>query len=150
MVKWHRVVALGVGGLFLANMALAAQQEASPVASTWGRVNTLAGLPSEVSAYLIDHTGLADQGGDYNDSCVLDPYRPSTRFVLGAVSAGEVIAAIEHGGRGRGVNTWSFRLENNHWKPAGRGNVAPNVTLMTARTLVEQHQKSTQRLQSSL
>ena len=146
MATWHRLVAWGAGGLLLANTAFAAPPAASDSAPAWGRVNTLAGLPAEVSAYLIERTGLADQGGDYNDSCVIDYYRPSMRFVLGAVSENDVIVAVEHGGRGHGINTWSFRRENNHWKPREQGRITSGVTLMTAKILVEQHQKSTHHL----
>lgn len=142
MAKWHTVLTFCVGGLALAGPASAAPQNA-PV---WAMATSLAGLPAEVSSYLIENTGLADQGGAYNDSCVVNPYIPSTRFVIAAVSDGVTIVAIEHGGRGHGINTWAFRQENNQWKPMERGHVAYNVTLMTAKILVEQHQKSTHRL----
>lgn len=146
MATWNKLVAWGVAGLLLANTAFAAPAEAPESAPAWSRISTLAGLPPEVSAYLIERTGLADQGGDYNDSCVLDPARPSMRFVLGALSENDVIVAVEHGGRGHGINTWSFRRENNHWKPREQGRITSGVTLMTAKILVEQHRKSTLQL----
>lgn len=142
MAKWHTVLILCVAGLALAGPASAAPDSA-PV---WSMATSLAGLPPEVSAYLTENTGLADHGGAYNDSCVVNPYIPSTRFVIAALGDGVTIVAIEHGGRGRSINTWAFRQENNQWKPMERGHVAYNVTLMTAKILVEQHQKSTQRL----
>lgn len=142
MAKWHTVLTLCAAGLALAGPASAAPDSA-PV---WSLATSLAGLPPGVSAYLTENTGLADQGGAYNDSCVVNPDIPSTRFVIAALSEGVTIVAIEHGGRGHGINTWAFRQENNQWKPMERGHVAYNVTLMTAKILVEQHQKSTQRL----
>ena len=142
MAKWHTVLTLCVAGLALAGPASAASDSA-PV---WAMATSLAGLPPEVSTYLTENTGLADQGGAYNDSCVVNPYIPSTRFVIAAISEGVTIVAIEHGGRGHGINTWAFRQENNQWKPMERGHVAYNVILMTAKILVEQHQKSTHRL----
>lgn len=142
MATWHRLLASTLGTLVLAGPASAAPDSA-PV---WAMATSLAGLPPEVSAYLTENTGLADQGGVYNDSCVVNPYIPSTRFVIAALSEGVTIVAFEHGGRGHGINTWAFRQENNQWKPMERGHVAYNVTLMTAKILVEQHQKSTQRL----
>lgn len=145
MAKWHRLLALCMGSVALAGMAVAAQQNA-PV---WSLATSLAGLPPEVSTYLSDSTGLADQGGSYNDSCMVDYDLPSTRFVMGAISADETIVAIEYGGRGHGIRTWAFRRENSHWKPMEQGSVAYNVTLMTARILVEQHQKSSHRLPPS-
>ena len=147
MAKWQRVLVLafGASGLAWASATFAAPQEAT-AAPAWSRINTLAGLPAEVSAYLVEQTGLADQGGDYNDSCVLDPGRPSMRFVLGAVSGNEAIVAVEHGGRAHGINTWSFRRENNHWQPKEQGRITSGVTLMTAKILVEQHLKSTPHL----
>ena len=143
MAKWQRVLVLafGASGLVWASATCAAPQEAT-TAPAWSRINTLAGLPAEVSAYLVEHTGLADQGGDYNSSCVVDVSKPSTRFVLGAVNSDEAIVAVEHGGRGPGINTWLFRRENSQWKFQERGSVAWNVTLMTAKILVDQHQKS--------
>lgn len=142
MAMWHRLLASSVAAVALSGAASAAPDSA-PV---WSMATSLAGLPPEVSAYLTENTGLADQGGAYNDSCVVNPSIPSTRFVIAAISEGVTIVAIEHGGRGHGINTWAFRQENNQWKPMERGHVAYNVTLMTAKILVEQHQKSTQRL----
>ena len=142
MAMWHRLLASSVGALALVGTAIAAPQNA-PV---WAMATSLAGLPAEVSSYLTENTGLADQGGAYNDSCVVNPYMPSTRFVIAAISEGVAIVAIEHGGRGHGINTWAFRQENNQWKPMERGHVAYGVTLMTAKILVEQHQKSRHRL----
>lgn len=138
MATWHRVVVLGLGGLMLANTAWAAQHDAAG----WSAVSSLAGLPAEVGKYLHDSNAPADRGQLYNESCIVQAGVPSTRFVLAAASENEVIVAIEHGGRGHGVNTWLFRRENNHWKPMEQGRVSSGVALMTARTLVEQHQKS--------
>ena len=142
MAMWHRLLASSVAAVALSGAASAAPDSA-PV---WSMATSLAGLPPEVSAYLTENTGLADQGGAYNDSCVVNPSIPSTRFVIAAISDGVTIVAIEHGGRGHGINTWAFRQENNQWKPMERGHVAYGMTLMTAKILVEQHQKSTQRL----
>ena len=64
------------------------------------------------------------------------------RFVLGAVSTNDAIVAVEYGGRGHGIITWSFRRENNHWQPKEQGHITSRVTLMTAKILVEQHRKS--------
>jgi len=138
MATWHRVVALGVGGLMLANTAWAAQHDAAG----WSAVSSLAGLPAEVGKYLHDSNAPADRGQLYNESCIVQAGVPSTRFVLAAASENEVIVAIEHGGRGHGVNTYAFRQENRHWQPVGQGSVAFNVDLLTAGVLVAQHQKS--------
>ncbi|OYO28958.1 hypothetical protein [Janthinobacterium sp. PC23-8] len=137
MVKWHRVAALGLGSLILTNMALAAQQEATG----WSSVSSLAGLPAEVGKYLHDSNAPADRGQLYNESCIVQAGVPSTRFVLAAVSDNEAIVAIEHGGRGHGINTYAFRQQNQHWQPVEQGRVALDARLLTADTLVDQHRK---------
>lgn len=139
MAKWHRLLAVGAAGLALAGAASGASGEA-PV---WGLANSFAGLPLEVRTYLTDSTAVADQGDLFNGSCFVEPGVPTTRFMLAAVSAGETIVAIQHGGRAPGITTQAFRQENGHWKAMERGSVGPGVILMTARILVGQHRDST-------
>ena len=142
MAKWHRIVALGVGGLLLANTAFAAQQQAAG----WSSVASLASLPAEVSKYLRDSNAPADRGGAYNESWIVQAGVPSTRFVMAAINGNEAIVAIEHGGRGHGINTYAFRQQNQHWQPVEQGRVALDARLLTADTLVSEHQKSARHL----
>lgn len=127
MAKWQRLWVGCVAGLACAGPAGAAP-EAPPA---WSLASSLAGLPLEISKYLVDRTALSDQGGLFNDGCVIRSDVPSRRFVIGAVSNGETIVAIEHGGRARGIDT-----------------VAYGVTLLTTQILVQQHRQSAAPVQS--
>lgn len=138
MAKWHRIVALGMGSLLLANTAFAAQHGATG----WSAVSSLAGLPAEVSKYLRDSNAPADGGGVYNEGCIVQAGVPSTRFVMAAISENEAIVAIEHGGRGHGINTYAFRQQNQHWQLVEQGSAVTDARLLTADILVAQHQKS--------
>ena len=144
MAKWQRLWVGCVAGLAFAGPAGAAS-EAPPV---WSLASSLAGLPLEISKYLVDKTALSDQGGLFSDGCVIRSGVPSRRFVIGAVSNGETIVAIEHGGRARGIDTVAFRQEEQHWKPVEQGRVACGVPLLTTQILVQQHRQSAAPVQS--
>ena len=147
MAKWQRLWVGCVAGLACAGPAGAAP-EAPEAPPAWSLASSLAGLPLEISKYLVDRTALSDQGGLFNDGCVIRSDVPSRRFVIGAVSNGETIVAIEHGGRARGIDTVAFRQEEQHWKPVEQGRVACGVPLLTTQILVQQHRQSAAPVQS--
>ena len=78
-------------------------------------VQTLAALPGSISSTLGWHDGIADRGGRFNSTDVVDPALPMRRFVLGGASACCVLVAYEQGGRGYSVQVRAFVHGNSGW-----------------------------------
>ena len=78
-------------------------------------VQTLAALPGSISSTLGWHDGIADRGGRFNSTDVVDPALPMRRFVLGGISACCVLVAYEQGGRGYSVQVRAFVQGNLGW-----------------------------------
>ncbi|WP_290606970.1 hypothetical protein [Janthinobacterium sp.] len=141
MAKWQRLWVGCVAGLACAGPAGFTELNKNAREGSKGAVKSITEL-------MRDKTALSDQGGLFSDGCVIRSGVPSRRFVIGAVSNGEAIVAIEHGGRARGIDTVAFRQEEQHWKPVEQGRVAYGVTLLTTKILVQQHRQSAAPVQS--
>jgi hypothetical protein len=88
-------------------------------------VKAIAGIPPEVYELLGGHgtglDGIADRGGSYNSTDVIDKALPMRRFVLAGSSSDCVALAFERGGRGHSIELWVFSRNADAWIGERRG-----------------------------
>lgn len=76
--------------------------------------NSLWMLPFGMRGILSGTEEMSSTGGPFNDSDV--GLGPHLRFVEAAVGRSHIIAAVEHGGEGYGVDVWAFKRDDYlHW-----------------------------------
>ena len=61
--------------------------------------------------------GIADRGGQFNPTDVVDSTLPMRRFALAGLSSDAVLLAVEHGGRGYSVHVSLIPLTSNDVTP---------------------------------
>jgi hypothetical protein len=82
-------------------------------------VRAIAGIPPEVYVLLgggekgLD--GIADRGGKFNSTDVVDRALPMRRFVLAGSSSSCVAVAFERGGRSHRIELWVFSRNAGAW-----------------------------------
>jgi hypothetical protein len=97
-------------------------------------VRSLNGLPGELRRLLPERStgldGIADSGGDYNVTDVVDPKLPMRRFSLAAVGDDCAVIAVERGGYSHYFEVTEYRLVGGAWHSLGTENVGrkPNST----------------------
>jgi hypothetical protein len=98
---------------------------------TLTEVKAVAGIPPDVYALLggsgTGLDGIADRGGKFNSTDVVDKALPMRRFVLAGSSSNCVAVALEHGGRGHSIELWVFSRNEGTWlgERQGRFKVPP-------------------------
>jgi hypothetical protein len=92
---------------------------------TLTEVKAISGIPADVYALLggsgTGLDGIADRGGKFNATNVVDKALPMRRFVLAGSSSDCVAIALEHGGRGRSIDLWVFSRNAGTWLGERRG-----------------------------
>jgi len=82
-------------------------------------VHSLAELPPEVRGILGARRdgleGIADRGGKFNATDVINPKLPMRRFSLAGVAQNCALVAVERGGRGYSVEVLLFERSANSW-----------------------------------
>lgn len=79
-------------------------------------LQTLQELPPSIQNTLgvgrVGLEGIADAGGRFNVTDVVDSALPMKRFVVAGISSKQLLVAIEHGGRGHYFEVLLFELPN--------------------------------------
>lgn len=81
---------------------------------------SLSDLPNEVTSLLgqsrtgVD--GIADQGGKFNVTDVVDVRLPMRRFIIAGLNSNCALVAIERGGRGYSIELIAFGQNNGKWQ----------------------------------
>ena len=113
------VLAAGIGlGSGLGSGALA-QAGGQAEQGGWTEARSLRELPAGIQALLgvgLGIAGIADRGGDFNETDAIDDSMPRRRFVLGIVNGGTALVALEQGGRVYAVRAVEFRQEGSTWE----------------------------------
>src|ERR1700722_19809418 len=95
-----------------------AEDRCSGVAIT--EVRSLKALPIQLRHLLPGATsgpdGIADRGGRFNVTDVIDHDLPMRRFVLAAVGTSCAVIAVEYGGGTHGFELTEYRLTDEAWK----------------------------------
>jgi hypothetical protein len=90
-------------------------------------VRSLAGLPADLRKQLPATSrglrGLADRGGAFNVTDVVDDSLPMRRFTLAAVGATCAVVAVEYGGYSHGFELTEYRLAAAGWGSVWRSTV---------------------------
>lgn len=84
----------------------------------WTEARSLRELPAGIQALLgvgLGLAGIADRGGDFNETDAIDDSMPRRRFVLGVVNGGTAMVALEQGGRVYSVRAVEFRQAGATW-----------------------------------
>ena len=83
-------------------------------------VTKVAQLPAEVVSVLEEMGPIADPGGPFNDSDVIDPAHPvpGQRLVSGQAGPDVILLKVEKGGRGHSHALMRFTLVDGHWQLA--------------------------------
>ncbi len=108
------VLAAGIG---LGSGALA-QAGGQVEQGGWTEARSLRELPAGIQALLgvgLGIAGIADRGGDFNETDAIDDSMPRRRFVLGVVNGGTAMVALEQGGRVYAVRAVEFKLAGTTW-----------------------------------
>jgi hypothetical protein len=111
------VLAAGIGlgsGLGSAALAQAGGQEQGG----WTEARSVRELPAGIQALLgvgLGLAGIADRGGDFNETEAADDSTPRRRFVLGVVNGGTALVALEQGGRVYSVRVVEFKQAGATW-----------------------------------
>jgi hypothetical protein len=92
----------------------------APTGASLTEVTTLLAVPAGVLSQLGGPAGIADSGGPFNASDVVDPKRPMRRFIVGGVSSDYVLVAYEQGGRGYSCVAVAFRRSGAGWVESER------------------------------
>lgn len=84
---------------------------------TCQEIRTLKELPEQVLSFVLNHphTPLADRGGKFNVTDVVDETLPMRRFVVAGMTRERLAIEIECGGRSHYFQTLQFRRVNNQW-----------------------------------
>jgi hypothetical protein len=111
------VLAAGVGlGSGLGSGALA--QAGGLEQGGWTEARSVRELPAGIQALLgvgLGLAGIADRGGDFNETDASDDSMPRRRFVLGVVNGGTALVALEQGGRVYAVRAVEFKQAGTTW-----------------------------------
>ena len=111
------VLAAGIGlGSGLGSGALA--QAGGQGQDGWTEARSLRELPAGIQALLgvgLGLAGIADRGGDFNETDASDDSMPRRRFVLGVVNGGTAMVALEQGGRVYSVRAVEFKQAGATW-----------------------------------
>lgn len=90
-------------------------------------VRSLGRLPIAIRRLLPSGTrglhGIADRGGDFNVTDVVDDTLPMRRFTLAAVGNSCALIAVEYGGRAHGFEVTEYRLTALGWQSIWRRTV---------------------------
>lgn len=108
------VLAAGIG---LGSGALA-QAGGQVEQGGWTEARSLRELPAGIQALLgvgLGLAGIADRGGDFNETAAIDDSMPRRRFVLGIVNGGTAMVALEQGGHAYAVRAVEFKQEGRTW-----------------------------------
>ena len=93
-------------------------------------------LPSEISSLLgrerAGLEGIADRGGKFNVTDVVDNKLPRRRFVLGGFNDACAVVAIEHGGRGHWFEVVTFTQTKGKWQFRERRSIDAAPTSLDA------------------
>ena len=106
------VAGIGLGSGVLAQAGGQAEPDG------WTEARSLRELPAGIQALLgvgLGIAGIADRGGDFNETDASDDSMPRRRFVLGIVSGGIAMVALEQGGRVYAVRAVEFKQEGSTW-----------------------------------
>jgi hypothetical protein len=108
-------IGLGLGlGLGWCALAQAGGQEQGG----WTEARSVRELPAGIQALLgvgLGLAGIADRGGDFNETEAVDDSMPRRRFVLGVVNGGTALVALEQGGRVYAVRAVEFKQAGTTW-----------------------------------
>jgi hypothetical protein len=109
------VAEIGLGlGLGCCALAQAGGQEQGG----WTEARSVRELPAGIQALLgvgLGLAGIADRGGDFNETEAVDDSMPRRRFVLGVVNGGTALVALEQGGRVYAVRAVEFKQAGTTW-----------------------------------
>jgi len=87
----------------------------------------LSGLPAPLRALLPavggGSDGIADRGGRFNATDVVDQSLPRKRFTLATLSGSCAVIAIEYGGIARGFEITEYHLAQGRWSVTHRASV---------------------------
>lgn len=110
-------VLIACAWLSLAGAARAADAPACPRAPA-SAVVTIAQLPAEVQAVLDEMGPVADPGGAFSASDVVDATHPvpTQRLLSGQVGPDCILLTIEKGGRGYSHGLLQFERVGGHWQ----------------------------------
>jgi hypothetical protein len=114
-----RFITLLVAGLGLGSCALA--QAGGQESDAWTEARSLRELPAGIQVLLgvgLGLAGIADRGGDFIETDIVDDNMPRRRFVLGIVNGGTALVALEQGGRVYSVRVVEFKQAGTTWDAA--------------------------------
>jgi hypothetical protein len=87
-------------------------------------VRSLEKLPNQLRRLLSSTTrgrdGIADRGGGFNVTDLVNHELPMRRFALAAVGLTCAVVAVEYGGIAHGFELTEYRLTGTRWEPIGR------------------------------
>jgi hypothetical protein len=90
------------------------------VGATLNEATSLAALPDGVRRLLASmgngFDGIADKGGRFNATDVVDHNVPMRRFILAAVGATCAVVAIEHGGLAHNFEVREYQVVGSAWQ----------------------------------
>lgn len=119
-------IVLGWPLLVLSPTVLASEQP-SCAGKPLSEVHTLTALPDEVNSLLgqgrTGMDGIADQGGKFNLTDVVDERLPMRRFVIAGINSSCALVAIERGGRGYSRELIVFGQDKGKWQITQRRNL---------------------------
>ena len=112
---------------FGAALSFAAAEPLDCARVQFSEARSLVNLPPEVNILLGKDlsglAGIADRGGKYNPTDVVDSTLPMRRFALAAISSRLVLVAIERGGYAHFFELWSFEQRADGWHAEQRSTV---------------------------
>jgi hypothetical protein len=118
----HSLVVILAFSAVCGEPAICAEDRCSEAALT--EVRSLEALPSQLRQLFPSATsgadGIADRGGRFNVTDVIDHDWPMRRFVLAAVGTSCAVVAVEYGGRAHGFELTEYRLTGEGWKAVER------------------------------
>ncbi|MGP0056362.1 MAG: hypothetical protein ACLPQI_12480 [Steroidobacteraceae bacterium] len=122
MQRHSLVVVLAFSAVFVAPPTYAEDRCSGAAAVT--EVRSLEALPNHLRHLFPSATsgvdGIADRGGRFIVTDVIDHDWPMRRFVLAAVGASCAVVAVEYGGRAHGFELTEYRLTGGEWKAVER------------------------------
>jgi hypothetical protein len=81
---------------------------------------TLASLPKELKDAASSGGRIADRGGKFNATDVVDGKSPMRRFIVAGTDESTVLLALEHGGRGYSIEAIEFLNNEGKWTEVNR------------------------------
>lgn len=100
---------------------------AAAAAAPQQSVSRIAQLPAEVVAVLEEMGPIADPGGPFNDSDIVDTDHPipGQRLVSGQAGPDLIVLTVERGGRGHSLAVMTFARVNGHWQLVSQEHRSP-------------------------